>query len=493
MTIPWITNPGGAFTRLGAAGGILSKERDHHKDNGVAEAKMDTFTDQLTAVTESGGVFKEFELAEGCRNLYEFARGASMNYRGSIIEKMRAITKRFVLRDNPQVLGDENHPDALRLAVEEIYRQMVADAQTVRSHTIGSTVGSMTGTGNGTMILSTVRGDGRTLEAVWPEDITIKCTNDSYSTTPLAVRGKEWFYARGWPRYPGGVAHPEWGTGASPNKYGSGCNTRILSCDPTQFDPSAPGGNLMANGNLETWSNGGSAAPDRWAAFGSFVGGTHFQRTANPYTGTYALQFTGNAGAVGGGVYQGFNDPNQNNIQLKGLTQYGVCFAAKADVVPAAGAVIFELTDSSGTIINDQQGVANSFTITCNTQLTTSYALFAIAWRTPASFTTTPRLRIRKSVEISAGSNVWFDHIGMCAATRCYGGGPEVAIFSGSTAWVKDDRQLISPTNNYGTATHRLASFQTLLADILGTQDIDPPILFPVSATPSISNSLITV
>ena len=124
-------------------------------------------------------------------------------------------------------------------------------------------------------------------------------------------------------------------------------------------------------------------------------------------------------------------------VSLQPLTQYAVNVWMMADVVPAAGVVTIDLVDGiGGSVINDQQGAANSFTVTCSA-LTTSFVAKNGVFRTPKALPAVVYLRIRISTAVSAGSSIFFDQAAMAKMDALYDGGPEAKIFSGKTSFRK--------------------------------------------------------
>lgn len=497
MTIPWTTDPGGYFVRQGHIGGALSDLRTIHKASGTADADRVALVNQFANLTESGGIYREEDFAAKVANVFGSETLLTGYYRGgtdiraALQTLAQNVTKRMVRRDNPQIFGDENNPDALELASKELYRQMVAASQTVKAHTVSAAsvadLGGFTPTGNGAIAVSVKRGDGLSSEALWAETIKGQCWEDGYSGK--VISGSEIFRFTGYPFIP--LSHPEYGSAANPNYFGSGCDIFIRAIDATRYIPL--GGNCVRNGAFNDWLAGANSAPDRWSLTGT--GGTDWRRSSTAYSGSYSLEFIGGTG-VSPILHTIFDDEDFTPYKLLGVTQYCACFALKADVVPASGTFVAELTDSGGTVIADDAGTNNTSTITLSSGVTTSFVLQKFYFRTKKTISSGTRLRLKVGTAIPGGTSIFLGHVAVAPMIPLYPGGPEVLAFSGSTPWVgaanrPRDAYTFAMSNDYGGASHRLASFQTLLADTHGFMKMG--VQLPTAGSPTIDNALITV
>ena len=166
--------------------------------------------------------------------------------------------------------------------------------------------------------------------------------------------------------------------------------------------------------------------------------GTTTAGSANVYSGARALEFDSDAAQL-----------TQIKQKITGLSAngvYAVNFAAKVDVVPAAGVFTVDLYDGSA-IINDDQGTANSFTFNA-ADLTTDFEFRNGFFRLPKVLPPLVYLRIRISTAISAGTSAFIDHVAFQAATELYAGGPWVAAFDGSTSFAAGDTHTLAVTND---------------------------------------------
>lgn len=135
-------------------------------------------------------------------------------------------------------------------------------------------------------------------------------------------------------------------------------------------------------------------------------------------------------------------------VTLAALTQYALSLFAAVDVVPAAGVITVDLIDGvGGSVINDEAGTANSFTITA-AGLTTTPVMQTGVFRTPSALPPIVYLRIRQSTAISAGTSAFLDEVQLKEMTELYTGGVWAAAFTGSTDWELEDRVTIAATND---------------------------------------------
>lgn len=414
-------------------------------------------------------------------------------------------------------------------AMEELIRQMVTNSATVDKNTVAASASSNTGNGDGVLVVSAKRGDGRYQENLLAETIRVECTSD---TSPATAS----FSARG-----GSVVRDRL---SSDWPQGSGSTRGITA---TSADSS-----LLTNGNFDT-ETVVTDAPDSWIVSVGTVGTTlkmtdyevqTLTVTGPPTAGTYSISWTsptsktyttaplaynatastiqaalrkfpglesvtvtstgttplythtityvGQAGNVSqititnnttGGTYtpatssagsanafigkavEFDSDGSQlttlnQPVTLSALSQYAFNLWMLADVVPAAGVISVDLVDGiGGTVINDEQGTANSFTITCS-GLSTSFAARNGVFRTPRVMPAKVYLRIRISTAVSSGTSIFFDHASLVEMSEIYKGGPSAAIFSGKTPFSAGDTQVNADYFTITTTNDRAGLFQ---------------------------------
>lgn len=128
----------------------------------------------------------------------------------------------------------------LTTALQTLIRQMVTDVASVDANEPTVSAGTIVGTGDGVLVASAKRADGKTQENLLPETVRITCTGD---TTPsqasfsakgdLAVTDR---LSQDWP-------------------LGSGCSAGLTAVDA--------GSSLLANGDFDDWTIA-TNVPDYW-------------------------------------------------------------------------------------------------------------------------------------------------------------------------------------------------------------------------------------
>lgn len=358
-------------------------------------------------------------------------------------------------------------------ALIELIRQMTVDSQSVAACTVGVSSSALTSNiGTGTLVTSTKRGDGLIQQNIVAEQLRLACTSDSY--TGGAVAGQEPFQ----------IAGPTQTAGLWDYNYpvGSGASTGATAVSADEQASSTT--NTTTNGNMETWTTDVPPHLSNWTMSGTW--GTEMQQSTTAYRGTYSLQI--NAGNTAN-IYQGFNDStNGTGVSLTPLYSYAVYFRTRAVAGTVTGGVLtVELVDGSGTVVNDQQGVANSFTVTLNT-LTTAWVAETGLFRVPNVPPSTMRLRFRVSTTLT-GDNVLIDDVCFAPLTAAYSGGFGFVLFSSVTPFVKNDGWDVTATNNRGGQSY-LGTFQALFDRFFGMRNLN--LLLPYSGSPTQADTKIT-
>lgn len=464
MSVPLTTNPGGVFKRLGVLLKLLAD---------INVYQLTTFPTDLTNILAQyeniAGVNSQPAIAAPLSQTADSSRQAAGGFAAQIQTCAQATVNQMVYEDNPQASRSD-----LKSSLVELIRQMKASSDTVKAATVTATsaaIAGYTNTGNGALVLSTKRGDGLVQENLIAEVGRLTCTSDSQ--TGGSTASQESF------TYKGSVAqtdlfHWEW-------PLGSGATQTVQTIDPKL---SNNGNNLLNNSGFETFTVANT--PDNWVIAVGTAGTNVFSEASVVYTGSKALRIAGSATNVA--LTQTFNVTSGGTAgKLVADTQYAVAIWLKVDVAPAAGVLTVELIDGSNTVINDDQGVANAFTISCPA-LTTSYAAFSGVFRLPKLVPTTVKIRLRLSTALSAGTNLYLDNLGLGKTTALYAGGPELAIFAGSTNWLLNDRFSVTATNNRGGASN-LKSFQVGFDRLFNMRGLG--LLLPSTGSPTIADSLI--
>lgn len=459
MSIP-LTGAGGYFTIAGKLG-KLNKDVASYLSATLA-ASIDT------ALTQFDGT--------NYREVASSLAGGRTSYLSTpTVTSTSAVTAsslllKMVKADNPQF----SDTDAAA-AVAELIKQMKAGSATIKAATIGISSAVFTSpanNGNGAVVMSTKRGDGLVQENAFAETATLACTGDAQSGT--ATSGSEPF------RFTGDALLSDVWAYNWPG--GSGASASMTAIDGSLNSSST---NLMQNSSFTTFT---SNTPDSWTITVGVAGTDVKKSTSVFYDGSESLEIVG--GATLTALTQAFGQSATSagsTAKVYAGKQYAVNLFAKVDVVPAAGVLTVDLIDGSGTVINDDQGTANSFTVTLSS-LTTSFAAKNGTFRLPRVLPSTVKIRLRISTALSAGSSLFIDRMAMGEMTKLYAGGPSVAVFSGSTPWVINDGWNLTVTNDRGGSTFG-ASWQSFFDRVFGMRAMD--LLLPSAGSPTISDTLL--
>lgn len=179
--------------------------------------------------------------------------------------------------------------------------------------------------------------------------------------------------------------------------------------------------------------------------------------TTQVYSGTYALVMPGDGSTLTEIVYK-----------LTGLTAE-TCYALNGFLTVAAaaasGVLTFSLVDGiGGSVINDQQGNANTLTVNA-TSLTTSWQALADVlasgvpvFRTPRKMPTAVYLRVKWSTALENAKTAYLDHLALVKMTELYSGGPFAAAFAGNADFRIGDAWTITVTNDRAGTVHEWAN-----------------------------------
>jgi hypothetical protein len=157
--------------------------------------------------------------------------------------------------------------------------------------------------------------------------------------------------------------------------------------------------------------------------------------------------------------------------------------------ITGGGSLIIELVDSTGAIINDDAGTANSVTTplaNIPTTYTGTNSPIQFTWRTPAVLNTNTPYKVRFRIATTAiptGQNLYIDHFSLAAPTSLYPNGPFVSFYSGSAKWVINDTFKIVPSNDYA------GKFALMLDEVLNIKNLQSPNLTPGTQIPSAASA----
>lgn len=468
--------PGNLFNRWGKLGKLVSNMRSHQLT-------------QLTALTDTvNGAVAQFNAESDLQALIGSAYLSILNgveQVGNLAKTVADRTvNRMVFRDNPQISLTLTQLNTVT-SLNEVIRQMKLLGASVLAMTVTAaalaSVGPpgphFTGRGNGIIFGSTKRPlDGLTLENSFSENLLFTVTGDSYSGSaasgnePISVTGvgnQSDVFAHNWP-------------------LGSNSTAAISAVDGAEDNAA---GNLLTNSGFETFTTANT--PDNWNIVTGTPGSNIFEEATLTYDAppNKALRILGDGATV---IYfrQQFGSSTGTQGSLDPLTQYAFNIFLRRDAVAAAGTLVIDLVDSTGTVLQDQSGAFQTFSIDLST-LTTQYQAFTTAFRTPAIMPSTIYLRWRTTVPYTNNRSFYLDKLALGEMTQQYTSGPFVIAFSGSVPFEVGDYGTLQISNSRGVAG-TLDTFQTLLARLfpdIYTQEI----LFPSSNVPTITDAALIV
>ena len=404
-------------------------------------------------------------------------------------------------------------------AIDELIRQMEAGSESLDASAVSATPSYGGGnTGTGKMVVSVKRGDGKTNEHCYAEDIEF--THDG---TQFVYAGEE---------AQADKLHPEW-------PKGSGAGGSATS------NSSTSGGNLLA-GDFEDEDDNATDLPEGWIADVATLG-TTLDLTAveiqtviisgTPTSGHYALEFTdrdskqqtteplaynADESAVESALraltgledvtvatsgtspnfthtitFTGTPNPGQltsdeqfdtgsiahatstaglqtvegarclefdsdgaeltaiyHKITPDAEGQYAFHALLRTDSAPAAGVFTVDLVDGIGGSVIADDESTNNSFTIDATALTTSWASSTGTFRLPSNLPTSVYLRFRISTAVTNTSSVFVDEMSLIEMGEFYSGGPSYAVFDGRTKWAKDDTITLAVTNDRAGAIH---------------------------------------
>lgn len=398
---------------------------------------------------------------------------------GSTMQQLAtAIANRQVYRDNPQ-FGQTLTTAITLSSLQEIIRQMLEEGATVLAATVSASVTLVNGQhfngfSNGLVSLMVKRPlDGKTLENLFAETFKVTCSSDSYTggatagNEPLSVTGagaETDVFAFDWPQ-------------------GSGASNTINAIDG---NVDVGSGNLLTNSGFETFTVANT--PDSWVLAAGVAGTAFFQETTLIYDGLSALRIQGD-GTTKYQWRQQFNASTGTSGILGPLTPYSVCLFLRRDSIASVNGVLqVDLVDQNYNIIQDENGVNNSFTVDL-TQLTQFYAGYVGQYRTPRVLPTSQYLQFTLTTPYDNNRSFYMDKVSFGQMTQFYLNGPFLACHAGSVPFQQGDFAEVATTNSRG-AGGVLDTFQTLFWRLYPDAQ-NNELLLPSSPTPTISDTLI--
>jgi hypothetical protein len=453
MTIS-ITGTGGWATRAGVCGRLLNNLNGilaatapdttaHWGSSGPTIGDLATQINAIEAQFQSSNQ----QIVDG---LYAARDAARFAFDG-IKSTLQLIVQNTFIRMADDDVGLPSQ--TITAALQEIVRQLNNSSDSVKAPTITATPASGTPspTGNPTVCAGLKDPDGHTLDYVYNEVLDLVVTADSFSGG--ATAGRETLSVTGDAKE-GSMLSWNW-------PKGSGANTSLAACDAAEN----AGANLLTNGSFDTWS---SNTPGTWTIS---TGASTVTAEASDIYGSSgkALKITGD-----GSTLTLLKQEVTSLVTAREVLALNA-FVHVEGTAPGAGKIRFALVDGSGTVINDNAGTANSYTVDLTqTTLQTTYKATGamtsteldanglsggggkVFFRLPSNMPAAVWVEIKVTTAITNTKLCYVDHVALVKATQAYGngvaGGPYLAAFSGSTKMVLNDRYKVTVSNNYGSA-----------------------------------------
>lgn len=457
-----LTGTGGLFTRLGVIiKGINEVNAFLGTGAGTVGTRVNTIQDQYEATDQTKLINDLYARRDSYRQSNATWKTDLQNLASNTIIDM--------------AYDSEHQAKDLKTALGILIKQMKKNSQSVNQSVPTIAVAADAGNvGNSTVVASFVDGYGKNLQYSLIETLLVTITVDGQQGGTV---GQESFSVTGELAQSDQLAF-DWPLGSGANQTGS-----II--DPTQD----AGTNILTNSCFEIWNAPPANNANVPGRFAVIIGtaGTHIKKnTGNNYrpTGTASLELLSDA-SFNPAIAQTFNDStNGTSIKLKPNTVYAVnCYIKKAGTT-TAGTLAIDLIDGSNTVVNDDNAVANSLTVT-HSSITTSFTAFNGFIRTPKSLPSTLKLQVRESARINnagADVSVYIDDLAMAEAIQAYPGGPYTQAFRGSIDAILNDKFTLSAGQTYG-------AFQKNFESLFGMRALG--LMLPYSGSPTISDGLI--
>ena len=449
-----LTGTNGLFTRLGKIIDLVNKINLHRS---------------TTLITEVQDIDDEY--ANDRRDLIDELYTQSALYRSSastFLADLNTLAENTII----QMVYDDMglSPQTIEAAMAELIRQMIASADDVDASVVSVTPAyDSLNNGDGKAAATVTDGFAKLTQYVEPETIALTCTSDSQ--TGGVTEGQETFTAVG--QAATDLLEPEW-------PDGSGANTEVLVIS-AEVDN---GINILTNSDFEDFTVAND--PDQWALDVGTAGGTIFEAgSPDIYLGEKALRILGNGSQLTR-ISQVFdNSGSGTGGELLPNTVYAINLVTKVSSAPAAGVLRVSLQDSTDTILQDDAGTNQSFTVDVTAE-TTAWLQHPTTFRTPRVIPDGCQLVIELTTAITNTHSLYIDDVAMAPATRLYPGGPLVGVFRGAEKWVEGDRITLAVANDAAGA------FQQAFERLFGMKAMGLILPYDTGGTETIADSLIS-
>ena len=206
---------------------------------------------------------------------------------------------------------------------------------------------------------------------------------------------------------------------------------------------------------------------------GSIAHATTTAGNANVVRGARSLVHTGDAASL-----MTYHIP----ITLPDLRQYACGIWVKTSGV-SAGVLRIALVDGvGGTVVDDDEGTANSASLTLSTA--SSWTFLSTSFRTPTNAPASMYVQLKCTTAVTNTGLVYMDEFQMFELKPLYTGGPSAMLFTGPTPWDVNDTIDLAYTND------RAGSMNDWMDRIFNIRDRSVSI--PTAAIPTILESVIS-
>ena len=250
------------------------------------------------------------------------------------------------------------------------------------------------------------------------------------------------------------------------NEWGDAQTTVPLDWDASESDVQSALRSLVGLSSVDVATTGTSPNLTHTITFTNVHGNvTQLTSTNNLDTGSIAHATTtaGTTNAMDGKSMIWDSDGAElttiyQKVNLAVETNYAFGVWMATDSFPAAGVITVDLVDGiGGTVINDSEGTANSFTIDVTSggdlgSVVDTFVHVSGDFRLPKIKPLLVYLRIRISTAISNTSSIYFDKATLAPMTQQYTGGPYFYLFAGKRKVKTSDTWQVVTSNAFAGA-----------------------------------------
>ncbi len=427
-----LTGTGGLFTRIGSLGGLL---------DAINTQRGETIPNHVTAVGAQYLTSNQ-SVVSGIYSSLASYQTASGNFMPSI--RSMAIATLTQMVNAAQLLPTSSLSSVMAYLISD----MLSTGDTVNACEIsGSISAAGTNVGNPVVVVSLRGVDGLELENIFDELIVGVVTNDSSISTSLA--GIEPIFFSGQAAISDAMSwqYPE----------GSGAALNVTAISPL-VTPGGGTANWLINGSMEAFSV--ANVPTSWHVTTGIPGTDIYQTMVSGtyYDGVSGFKIIGD-GATNVAIRQQFSQTGVTGDMRASLSpnvQIAVNLFLKVTTTPSTGVLRVAMTDSLGTVIDDDSGVPNSYEIDLTALTAATWTSGSWAFRSPRILPSETWLELKLTTALENTMPLFIDRVAVAQMSRLYVGGPYVSVFSGSDNMLKGDTFFIDISNNYTGEFQRL-------------------------------------